>query len=230
MAGSSVASHVVVRRRSLRQWSQQSALVAVADVLTPIQIWSAADGSDHQEYFTIRVFETVAGAWLVGKRGAEVDVFAHAEGQPRIRVGDRMMVFLDRSADHPEFAQLAKHFPYFTSQGAGDEWKVDGDDPVLPGIVREWRELRNGETYVALRTLVLRELAVKNARIRGDGIGELLRLRGRNEFSRRSRPSPAYSRHAGECENTDNLTGRAHPFGESCHHQGDGRFAWLCRR
>ena len=111
--------------------------MVLARVLAPLRAWSAPDGSDHQEYFSAEVLERIDG----DPGGKQIDVFAHAEGEPRLRTGDHVVLFLDETAQRAEFATLAVRFPHFTTQGAGQEWRFDPNDPTLPDLVRRWRAL-----------------------------------------------------------------------------------------
>lgn len=175
----STSAHVVYDRRTLRQWAEQAQLIVVAEVLSPLRVWTASDGSDHQEYFSVRVIETLAGA----SPGTELDVFAHAEGEPRLRVGDTMLLFLDPAAERAEFASLSTRFPYFTTQGAGQEWTFPPGDPTIPSLATAWRSLRlRGGTYSDRRDLLLRQLESHDSRLRGDALAELVRMRASTEF------------------------------------------------
>lgn len=174
------SAHVVYDRRTLRQWTEQARLIVVVEVRSPLRVWTAEDGSDHQEYFSVRVVETLAGA----SPAEALDVFAHAEGEPRFRVGDTMMLFLDRTAEHSEFAALASRFPYFTTQGAGQEWTFVREDPTVPAIARAWRDLRGRpESHAARRKLLIRQLESDDSRLQADALVELLRLRQSPEFT-----------------------------------------------
>ncbi len=168
-----------MQRKTLRQWAGQAQVVVVARVRTPLQVWSAPDGSDHQEYFSLEVVETLAG-----DPGARVlDVFAHAEGEPRIRAGDTLVLFLDRTGLSPEFTALAERFPFFTGQGAGQEWRIDPDDPTVPTLVRQWRALQTEPDDRASLRLVIVQLQAGDPRLAADAIVELVRLRGRPDFA-----------------------------------------------
>ncbi len=173
-----LSAHVVYQRRTLRQWAQHADVIAVAEILSPLQIWSAPDGSDHQEYFTIRVHRRIAGDLAA----TSVDVFPHTEGEPRYKVGDRVLLFLDHTAQRPEFAHLAKRFPYFTTQGAGHEWILDQSDVDIPSLAIAWRSLRGGASYAARRDLLIRELQSSNRRLRAEALVELLHLAPSDEF------------------------------------------------
>jgi hypothetical protein len=167
-------AHVVYQRKTLREWAQQADVIVAAEILSPLRVWSAPDGSDHQEYFSIRVVESVAG-----EVAAETfDVFPHAEGEPRYEPGDRALLFLDRTAARAEFARLADRFPYFTAQGAGHEWKLDDDGEVV-AIARAWREMGPIAGYAARRDLLLRQLQSKTRQLRAEAIADLAQLRDR---------------------------------------------------
>ncbi len=170
--------HVVYQRRTLRQWAQQADLIVVAEILSPLRVWSAADGSDHQEYFSLRVVESVAG----DPPSAAFDVFPHAEGAPRYAVGDTVMLFLDRTAERAEFAHLARRFPYFTTQGAGHEWKITAADDTIPSIARAWRAEAGVGNYAAHRDLLIRQLETRHQQLRAEGIADLVLLSSSSAF------------------------------------------------
>ncbi len=174
------AAHIVFDRRTLPQWIARSRLVLVAEVRTPLLIWSAADGSDHQEYFSVRVIEALAG----DSPAPQLDVFAHAEGEPRLRVGQSMLLFLERTAEHAEFAHLASRFPYFTTQGAGQEWSFASGDRTVPELARAWREvLRRGGSYTDRLALIVRQLETADPRLRADALRQLVHLRGTQDLA-----------------------------------------------
>lgn len=173
-----VLAHVVYERTSLRQWAQQAVLIIVAEITEPLHVWSAADGSDHQEVFTLRVIEVIAGT----PPAESFRVFPHAEGAPLYEAGDRALLFLDRSGSRAEFASLAADFPYFTAQGAGQEWKLDVADPSPIEIARAWRGLAADPDYASRRDLLLHQLASGYAQLRAEAIADLMRLRVDQEF------------------------------------------------
>ncbi len=176
VVGSLVASyataHVVFQRRSLRQWSQQARILAVVEVTAPLRVWSAPDGSDHQEYFSARVLEVIDGDIEPG----DIDFFAHAEGEPRYRVGDRALLFLDRSAEHSEFAKLSARFPLFTTQGAGQEWTFGSADRSIVDAAIAWRALRGKEGYRDRVAVVLRQLESSDSRLQVEAMTDLVFL------------------------------------------------------
>jgi hypothetical protein len=172
------SAHVVYQRQTLRQWAQQASVIVVAEIRSPLQVWSADDGSDHQEFFAVSVVEALAGE----TSGSALDVFPHAEGVPRYEVGDTVLLFLDRTAERAEFAHLAVRFPYFTTQGAGHEWKLDGDDRTVASIALAWRAAARGNSYSARRALLLRQLDTAHSRLRAEAVAELTQLRTSAEF------------------------------------------------
>jgi len=170
-------AHVVYQRQTLRQWAQQANSIAIAEIRSPLRVWSAADGSDHQEFFSVRIVEHLAG----DSPDAALDVFPHAEGMPRYDVGDTVLLFLDRTAGRAEFANLAARFPFFTTQGAGHEWKIEPGDREVPSIALAWRE-NSGGGYATSRALLLRQLESAHPRMRTEAIGELVQLRASPAF------------------------------------------------
>lgn len=166
-------AHVVYQRKTLREWAQQADVMIVAQILSPLRVWTAPDGSDHQEYFSLRVVEVVAGELTA----TTLDVFPHAEGEPRYRVGERALLFLDRTASHGELARLAQRFPYFTTQGAGHEWQLDDSAAEVVALARAWRALGPGAAYPARRDLLLRELEAANRQLRAEAIADLAAIR-----------------------------------------------------
>lgn len=171
-------AHVVYQRQTLRQWAQQANSIAIAEIRSPLQVWSAADGSDHQEFFNVRIVEHLAG----DSPGTELDVFPHAEGMPRYDVGDTVLLFLDSTAGRGEFAHLATRFPFFTTQGAGHEWVIEPGDREVPSIALAWREQASGGGYAPRRSLLLRQLESAHPQMRAEAIGELFQLRAIAEF------------------------------------------------
>jgi hypothetical protein len=167
------SAHVVYDRRTLRQWSAQADLIVVAEIRSPLQVWQAADRSDLQEFFSLQVLETISGPAVHGA----LDVFPHAEGEPRYRVGDRAVLFLDRTAERREFAHLAGRFPFFTTQGAGHEWRL-GESPDVVDAVRRWLVLRDGDME-GTRAALLAELRSDDTRLRADALLDLTHLSAR---------------------------------------------------
>ena len=168
------SAHVVYQRKTLREWAQQADAIIVAEIRSPLRVWSAPDGSDHQEYFSLRVVEVIAG----DLSAAALDVFPHAEGEPRYAVGDQALLFLDRTAAHGEFAQLADRFPYFTTQGAGQEWKLDAPSGgEVIAAARAWRAAGAGVGYEQRRDLLMQSLESTHRRLRADAITDLSQMR-----------------------------------------------------
>jgi len=172
--------HVVYGRRTLSGWTAGSRVIAVARIASPLQVWSAPDGSDHREYFSVELIEPLAGTLP----SAALDLFPHAEGEPRLRVGATMVLFLDPTAERAEFAHLAGRFPYFTTQGAGQEWIFDPSRREIPDAVLAWRRVqKNGAVYADRRDLVLAQLESQEPLLRADAIFELTRLRSAPEMA-----------------------------------------------
>jgi hypothetical protein len=174
----------VYDRRTLRQWAQGSDVIVVAQFRSGMQVWRAADGSDAQEFFTVRVLETVHGSLIADPRHStrvptdDVDFFPHAEGEPRWRPGDVAVLFFDRTAERAEFASLADRFPYFSAQGAGHEWTLTPAtrDEIID-IVRGWVTLPTPAAAASVRTLLLRELRSSHESLQADGLAELVYAR-----------------------------------------------------
>lgn len=177
LAAGAAQGHVVVQQPSLRQLLQASEAVAVVEFVSSVRIWEAPDGSDRQEYFTVRTVEGVAGERLPER----FDVFPHAEGMPDFAEGDQALLFVERTASHPEFVKLAARFPYFTLQRAGQEWKVSGPGrAAIRSAAAAYRKLQSipaRESQAALRRLLLENLRSGSAPLREDAVGELLRAR-----------------------------------------------------
>lgn len=171
-------AHVLFDRATLRQWTADSAAVVVAEFESDVAIWSAEDGSDRQEFFRVRVVEPLYGAATPGP----LEFFPHAEGFPAFRKGDRVLLFLERTSEQREFSSLAPRFRWFSTQGAGQEWKLEagpGGDAVLE-IARRLagqRATPPADPRQALRDLTLAELASGVPRLRSDAIAELIRAR-----------------------------------------------------
>ena len=174
-----VDAHVVYQRRSLRGWAQQADVAVVAETLSGLRVWSSPDRSDHQEYFQVRIVRSLDGDTALPET---LDVFPHSEGEPRYEVGERILLFLDRTAARAEFAHLAVRFPYFTTQGAGHEWILEADDREVEAVATAWRRLRGDASYPPVRDLLARQLASKYPRLRAEAIADLLGLADRKEF------------------------------------------------
>jgi len=176
---SPAAAHVLFDRVTLRQWMAGAAAVAIVDFESDALMWQAPDGSDRQEYFRVRVRETLHGALPVGP----LEFFPHAEGFPAFRSGDRALLFLERSADRVEFRRVAARFPWWSAQGAGHEWTLargaEGD--AIAVVARRLAALRadaaTTDASKALREHVATELSSGVPRLRRDAIVELMRAR-----------------------------------------------------
>lgn len=180
LASTSANAHVLFDRSTLRQWNAESAAVAVVRFESDVQMWRAGDGSDRQEFFRVRVLETLTGALPPGP----LDFFPHAEGFPSFRAGDRALLFLERTADRVEFATLAARFPWYSAQGAGQEWKLpDGaEGDAIVELAKRLAALRAArpapDARNALRDHLLAELSSGVPRLRMDAISELILARG----------------------------------------------------
>lgn len=174
-AGTSDA-HVVVQRQGLRQLLQSSELAVMVEFVSPLRMWEAPDHSDRCEYFSVRAIETLRGTAPPGR----FDVFPHGEGMPDFQEGDVALLFLERSAERPEFAGLAKRFPYFTIQERGQEWKLEGrDGDVVRAAAQKYRKLlgeRTGQGTASLRQLLLENLRSGVTPLRQDALAELVRV------------------------------------------------------
>ena len=166
------AAHVVYTPTTLREWVKGADLIAVVEITRPLSVWRAEDGSELQEYISARIVEAIAGQPPAGS----LDFLPHSEGEPRYRAGERALLFLESTKPRAEFAALAARFPFYSRQGAGSEWKLAGaDDPALE-MARAWAALpaaAPGE----VRSLLLRQLVIGDARLRRDAILELVRFR-----------------------------------------------------
>lgn len=169
-------AHVVFERPSLRAWVTGSELVVVAVFADDVAMWSAPDGSDRQEVFRVRVEETLVGV----DPGETLEFFPHAEGFPHFHAGDRALLFLERTGARPEFASLAARFPWFSAQGAGQEWRLAGaDGESVLAAARAWLGLRGGgaaDLPAAVRAQVVAQLSSASPRLRSDAIAELVRM------------------------------------------------------
>lgn len=169
-------AHVLYERATLREGIVQADLVVVAEFETDAQTWEAEDGSDRQEWFGVRIVETLRGE----APGPTLDFFPHAEGFPAFRRGDRALLFLGRSSSRPEFAALEPRFRWFSGQGAGYEWILVGaDGEAIVEIARRWVALAAtpDDALSAFRALVLAELASGVPRLRRDALRELILVR-----------------------------------------------------
>ena len=173
-------AHIVYARSTLAQLALEAELAVVAEFRSGPKLWTAADGSDREEYYEIRVVET-----LQGKADAErLEYFPHAEGFPGYAAGDRALVFLDSTAGHVEFAGAAGRFAWFSTQGPGQEWHVAGADaaPIL-AAARGWAALAKespgtATAPAARRKLVAAALGSGVPRLESDALVELVRTGG----------------------------------------------------
>jgi hypothetical protein len=178
LASGRADGHVLFDRTTLRQWTAEADAAVVAEFESDVQMWRAPDGSDRQEFFRVRVVEVLHGAIAPGT----LDYFPHAEGFPRFRAGDRALLFLERTSERAEFAPLAPRFAWFSTQGAGQEWKLArGPEGAMVKEIAQrlaaHRRDRPADPRGALRELVMAELASGVPRLRGDAIAELVRAR-----------------------------------------------------
>jgi len=170
-------AHVVFDRPTLRRQAGEATVVAIVAFESPLSVWSAPDGSDHQEYFSVRLLETLKGA----APPARFDFFPHAEGEPGFGQGDRAIVFLEPTASRAEFVSLAARFPYFSTQQPGQEWKLapQGRSEVveLAAAYAALPRQPDAEALRTLRALLLRGLRANDPRLRDDALAELVRAR-----------------------------------------------------
>ncbi|HVH06934.1 MAG TPA: HEAT repeat domain-containing protein [Myxococcota bacterium] len=171
-------AHIVYARSTLAQFAEQAELAVVAEFRSGPKLWAAADGSDREEYYEIRVVET-----LKGSAGAErIEFFPHAEGFPSYAAGERALVFLDRTEGHAEFAGAALRFAWFSTQGPGQEWRLAGAEaaPVL-AAARGWAGVAKSPGAVApagRRELLAAVLGSGIPRLESDALVELVRTGG----------------------------------------------------
>ena len=186
-------AHVLFDRATLRRWTADSAAVVVAEFESDVGMWRAEDGSDRQEFFRVRVAEVLYGDVTPGV----IEFFPHAEGFPSFHKGDRALLYLERTSEHLEFTSLAPRFPWFSTQGAGQEWRLDAGasgEAVLE-IARRIAGQRSSSPSnprQALRDLMLAELASDVPRLRSDAITELVRARDMPGFFD-SETTPAFT-------------------------------------
>jgi hypothetical protein len=177
-AGLPAGAHVVVSRGSLRQYLQHSALALRVEFLAGPEVWEAPRGGDRQEYFRVRILERLAGE---GPARGELEFFPHAEGFPGFGAGEQALLFLERTAERPEFAAHAARFPWFSVQGAGEEWRISGaGDPTL-GLARAWLAwlAAGGQDAMGLAALLAQGLASDVEALQRDAFLELVRARER---------------------------------------------------
>jgi hypothetical protein len=182
LAASAAHAHVVVSRGTLRQWLQYSTTSLRVEILAGPEVWVAPSG-DRQEFFRARVLERLAGEPV----GAdEIDFFPHAEGFPAFEPGRQHLLFLERTATRPEFAGLAARFPWFSAQGAGEEWPLPTSTGGAPAArdggptlawARDWAAwLGAGGTDVGwLARLLDAGLAAREDALQADALMELMR-------------------------------------------------------
>jgi len=171
-------AHVVMSRGSLRQYLQHSALALRVEFLSGPEIWQAPGGADRQEHFRVRILERLAGD---GPERGELEFFPHAEGFPGFAAGDRALLFLERTADQPEFAGHATRFPWFSVQGAGEEWRIAGPGDPTPSLARAWLVWLDdgGRDADGLAELLARGLGSPAEALQRDAFLELVRARER---------------------------------------------------
>lgn len=174
---------MVVDRATLRQYVQHSEAAAVCEVGSPLRVWEAADGSDRQPWWRMHCTETLRG----GPLPPSLDVFAHGEGLPRFQAGERVLLFLERTADRREFASLAARFPWFTGQEPGEEWRLAPGEAgeAVRAAARAWVEwlgLARRDQPARLRALLRDEIRSRVPRLRDDGIAEMVRLARRTDL------------------------------------------------
>ncbi|MCG8589555.1 MAG: hypothetical protein MJE66_09715, partial [Proteobacteria bacterium] len=168
-------------RATLRQFVQHSASVVVAEFESGPVLWRAPDGSDHQDVFRCRRLELLAG----DDPGERFAFFPHAEGFPAFAAGDRALVFLESTAERPEFAALAPFLPLYSLQERGEEWKLAGASGdatlMLARDYARWLQRTGGRESNAgvhrLAALLLKGLRTGATVLEDDALAELLRLR-----------------------------------------------------
>jgi len=173
-------AHVVLQRATLRQLLQTAERAAVVRFESPLRIWSAPDGSDRQDYFSVRVLEPLpVPGEPAPDTSARLDVFPHAEGMPDWQQGDVALLFLQRTDAHPELAALAPRFPWFTLQEPGQEWRLEGEaGAAVHAAALAWLELEatpREEAPARLRALLLDGLRSPSPELRADAFAELVR-------------------------------------------------------
>lgn len=170
---SAAAAHVVYAPTTLRDWVRTASLIAVVEIVRPLSVWRAADGSDLQEYISVRVVDVVEGE----APGDSFDFIPHSEGEPRYRGGERALLFLESTGSRAELSKLSARFPYYSRQGAGTEWKLAGNDDPAVEMARAWSALPEDAPVGTVRSLLLRQLVSGDAALRGDAILALVRFR-----------------------------------------------------
>jgi len=177
LAPGAAAAHVPFDRPTLRRQAGEATVVAIVAFESPLSVWSAPDGSDHQEYYSVRLLQGLKGT----PPPARFDFFPHAEGEPGFVVGDRALVFLEPTASRAEFVSLAARFPYFSSQQPGQEWQLakQGRSELveLAAAYTALPRLSDAAALSTLRALLLRGLRAQDPRLRDDALAELVRTR-----------------------------------------------------
>ena len=160
--------HVVLSRASLRQYVQHSDACIHAAFETGPEVFEG--GGDRQEFFRVEVLAPLFGPFEAGQR---VEFFPHAEGMPDFARGDRAVVCLERTSERTGFERHTERFAWFTEQGPGDEWHVEGGTTL--SLARGWRAWveGGGQDAEGLVDLIATGLASGNARLQGDALGEL---------------------------------------------------------
>jgi hypothetical protein len=168
--------HVVFARGTLRQWVQHSAAALHAEIVSGPEIWTAPGGGDRQEFFRARPIERIAGT---SPTGGTFDFFPHAEGFPGFAPGDRVLLFLERSDERAEFAGLAARFPWFSVQGAGEEWRLAGEDDPALALARAWSAwlVDGGTDRERFAVLLAQGLGSGDDALARDALLELIRAR-----------------------------------------------------
>lgn len=163
-------------RVTLRQWVADARAIARVEIEGDVELWSAADGSDRQDFFRVRVIEPLAGGVATGT----LEFFPHAEGLPLFQRGDRALLFLERTADRPEFATLADRFVWYSAQGPGQEWRLPAGDEgdAIVEVARRLAAQRATpppDPRRALREHLVTELSSPAPQLRRDAIVEIMR-------------------------------------------------------
>lgn len=176
VASDAARAHVLFDRVTLRQWIADARAIARVEVEGDVELWSAADGSDRQDFFRVRVIEPLAG----GVEAGALEFFPHAEGLPLFRRGDRALLFLERTADRPEFATLADRFAWYSAQAPGQEWRLPPGDEgdAIVEVARRLAAQRATPVHDprrALREHLVTELSSPSPQLRRDAIVEIMR-------------------------------------------------------
>ena len=174
------SAHVAYARPTLARLAQGAALVAEVEILSPPMPWSASDASARCEFHRARVVDVMIAR--SGDAGAadpegEIEFFLHAEGRVDFVPGDRVLLFAQRASGRPEFAGEAKRFAWYSTQGPGQEWKLDGEHAVARrAAARAWV---GGVDGASPQTILLAQLESGDRRLQEDAILEMVgRSRG----------------------------------------------------